>query len=232
MSKLKVDQITSVSETGSLQLSGNVKPDFSSSNTGLVPPSGTTDQREASPMMGSIRMNTETKILEYYDGTNWLAFQTTISAESQVLAMHYKIYGGSLNTSSAGQRNYVDHPSSEITFTTKAAGTSFLLYADQCGYQAGTGSGVNIAFNFNGTMYAGQNTSNGDTWMGAVHSGISSGSFNLKKMWLVSPNLAAGASVTAYVKCGHWNGSGNHYFNYPSYSPSSTFVIKEIVGAG
>ena len=69
MSKLKVDQISSVSETGSLQLSGNVKPDFSSSNTGLVPPSGTTDQREASPMMGSIRMNTETKILEYYDGT-------------------------------------------------------------------------------------------------------------------------------------------------------------------
>ena len=136
MSKLKVDQISSVSETGSLQLSGNVKPDFSSSNTGLVPPSGTTDQREASPMMGSIRMNTETKILEYYDGTNWLAFQTTISAESQVLAMHYKIYGSSLNTSSAGNQNYVDHPGSEITFNTKAAGTSFLLYADQCGYQS------------------------------------------------------------------------------------------------
>ena len=232
MSKLKVDQISSVSETGSLQLSGNVKPDFSSSSTGLVPPSGTTDQREASPMMGSIRMNTETKILEYYDGTNWLAFQTTISAESQILAMHYKVYGGSLNTSSSGNQNYVDHPSSEITFTTKAAGTSFLLYADQCGYQAGTSSGVNIAFNFNGTMYAGQNTGNGDTWMGAVHSGISSGSFNLKKMWLVQPNLASGASVTAYVKCGHWSGSGNHYFNYPSYNPSSTFVIKEIVGAG
>ena len=56
--------------------------------------------------------------------------------------------------------------------------------------------------------------------------------FNLKKMWLVQPNLASGASVTAYVKCGHWSGSGNHYFNYPSYNPSSTFIIKEIVGAG
>ena len=81
-------------------------------------------------------------------------------------------------------------------------------------------------------MYAGQNGNNGDTWMAAVHSGIGSGSFNLKKMWLVSPNLASGTAVTAYVKCGHWSGSGNHYFNYPSYTPSSTFVIKEIVGAG
>ena len=231
MSKLKVDQITSVSETGSLQLTGNVKPDFSSSNTGLVPPSGTTDQREASPMMGSIRMNTETKILEYYDGSNWLAFQTTISAESQVIAMHYKIYGSSLNTASSGNQNYVNHPGSEIVFNTKAAGTSFLLYADQAGYQSGTGSGVNIAFNFNGTMYAGQNTNNGDTWMGACHSGISSGSFNLKKMWLVQPNLAANTSVTAYIQCGHWSGSGNHYFNYDGYTPSSTFVIKELVGA-
>ena len=103
------------------------------------------------------------------------------------------------------------------------------MYADICGYQAGTGSGVNIAFEFNGVRYAGEPGSSGDSWMGAVHSGISSGSYNLKKMWTVSPNLAAGTSVTAYIQCGHWNGSGNHYFNYPNYNPTSTFVIKEFV---
>ena len=154
--------------------------------------------------------------------------QTTPAVSNSIVAMHYTIFGSSLNTAGPNQV-YQNHTGSAITFDTKEAGSSFVLMADICGYQAGTGSGVNIAFEFNGVRYAGEPGGNGDTWMGAVHSGISSGSFNLKKLYTVSPNLAAGTTVTAYIQCGHWSGSGNHYFNYPGYNPSSTFVIKECV---
>lgn len=228
-SKLKVDQITTVSETGTLSTAGNIKVDLSSSNSGLVVPRGNNSQRSSSPASGEIRMNSENKYLEYYNGTSWQAVSSTEATNNAILAMHYNVFTSSFNTSSAGAQNYVNHPGSAITFTTKATNSSFLLYADVCGYQEGTSSGVNVAFEFNGVRYAGINGGNGDHWMAACHSGVSSGSFNLKKMWMVSPGLSQGTSVTAYIQCGHWSGSGNHYFNYYAYTPSSTFVIKEFL---
>lgn len=228
-SKLKVDQISTVSETGTLSTTGNIKLDLSSSNSGLVLPRGNNSQRSTTPATGEVRMNSENKYMEYYNGTSWQAVQSVPATDNAIVAMHWNVFTSSYNTSSLGAQVYGNHPGSLITLTTKETNSSFMLIADVCGYQEGTSSGVNIAFTFNGVRYAGQDGGNGDHWMGACHSGISSGSFNLKKIWVVSPGLPQGTTVNAYIACGHWSGSGNHYFNYYSYSPSSTFVIKEFI---
>ncbi len=227
-SQLKVDEITTVSGTGTLKIAGNVQVNASDNTSGIILPNGTEAQRAAAPVIGETRFNNETKTVEFYNGTSWQRVQTTPAVSNSIVAMHYTIFGSTLNTAGPNQV-YQNHTGSAITFDTKETGSTFVLMADVCGYQAGTGSGVNIAFEFNGVRYGGEPGGNGDTWMAAVHSGISSGSFNLKKLYTVSPNLAAGTTVTAYIQCGHWSGSGNHYFNYPGYNPSSTFVIKECV---
>ena len=227
-SQLKVDEITTVSGSGTLKIAGNVQVNASDNTTGIILPNGTEAQRAAAPVLGETRVNNENKTVEFYNGTSWQRVQTTPAVSNSIVAMHYTIFGSTLNTAGPNQV-YQNHTGSTLTFDTTEAGSTFVLMADICGYQAGTGSGVNMAFEFNGVRYAGEPGNSGDTWMGAVHSGISSGSYNLKKMWTVSPNLAAGTSVTAYIQCGHWNGSGNHYFNYPNYNPTSTFVIKEFV---
>ncbi len=227
-SQLKVDEITTVSGSGTLKIAGNVQVNASDNTTGIILPNGTEAQRAAAPVLGETRVNNENKTVEFYNGTSSGKESNNSCSKQLNVAMHYTIFGSSLNTSGPNQV-YQNHTGSAITFDTKEAGSTFVLMADMCGYQAGTSSGVNIAFEFNGVRYAGEPGGNGDTWMGAVHSGISSGSFNLKKLYTVSPNLAAGTTVTAYIQCGHWSGSGNHYFNYPGYNPSSTFVIKECV---
>ena len=227
-SQLKVDEITTVSGTGTLKIAGNVQVNASENNTGIVLPNGTEAQRATAPVLGETRVNNENKTIEFYDGNNWQRVSTTPAVSNSVVAMHYVTFGNTLNTAGPNQV-YQNHTGSTLTFNTTETGSFFVLMADICGYQAGTGSGVNMAFEFNGVRYGGEPGNGGDSWMGAVHSGISSGSFNLKKLYTVSPNLAAGTSVTAYIQCGHWSGSGNHYFNYPGYSPISTFVIKECV---
>ena len=228
-SKLKVDQISTVSETGTLSTSGNIKLNLTSSTSGLVLPQGTEAQRDSTATFGELRGNTDNNTVEFYNGTSWQRVQTTPAVDNSIVAMHYSIFTSSLNTSSAGEKNYVNHPGSQITLTTTEDNSSFMMIADVAGYQAGTSSGVNIAFEFNGVRYAGINGSNGDTWMAACHSGVSSGAFNMKKIYIVSPNLPAGTTVDAYIQCGHWSGTGDHYFNYYAYTPSSTFVIKEFV---
>ena len=193
-SQLKVDEITTVSGTGTLKIAGNVQVNAADNTSGIVLPNGTEAQRAAAPVLGETRINNENKTIEFYNGTGWQRVSTTPAVSNSVVAMHYKIFGDVYNTSGPNQV-YTNHPGSTLTFNTTETGSSFVMYADIVGYQAGTGSGVNIAFEFNGVRYAGEPGSSGDTWMGAVHSGISSGAFNLKKMWTVSPNLAAGTSV-------------------------------------
>ena len=65
---------------------GKVAFNFPRPHIGLVPPSGDTSNRDSFQYEMDL-MNTETKILEYYDGTNWCSISNYYSsAESQVLA--------------------------------------------------------------------------------------------------------------------------------------------------
>lgn len=71
-SKLKVDQLTTTSESGTLEIVGDVAIDASSSTSALTLPTGTTIQRPASPQAGMIRYNIESGFLELYDGEDWI----------------------------------------------------------------------------------------------------------------------------------------------------------------
>lgn len=74
-SKLKIDEITTVAETGNVKTIGNIMIDMSSCNTGISLPKGTTAQRPSSPVEGTIRYNTEEEVVEFWDGTEWLYLQ-------------------------------------------------------------------------------------------------------------------------------------------------------------
>ena len=69
-SKIKVDQITTVSETGDIVIPGNVGLDGSQATTSWQLPSGTDGQRP-SATGGEIRYNTSVNRLEFYNGTEW-----------------------------------------------------------------------------------------------------------------------------------------------------------------
>ena len=84
-SKLKVDQLTTTSESGTLEIVGDVAIDASSSTSALTLPSGTTAQRPAAPQAGMIRYNTESgKIIIVI----WTWTQLTI------ILIHYLLYSG------------------------------------------------------------------------------------------------------------------------------------------
>ena len=69
-SKIKVDQITTLSESGNVVIPGNVGLDGSQANTAWKLPVGTTAERP-SGTPGEIRFNTTDAKLEFYNGTEW-----------------------------------------------------------------------------------------------------------------------------------------------------------------
>ena len=69
-SKIKVDQITTLSESGNVVIPGNVGLDGSQANTAWKLPQGTTAERP-SGATGEIRFNTTDMKLEFYNGTEW-----------------------------------------------------------------------------------------------------------------------------------------------------------------
>lgn len=71
MSKLQVDTITNVAESGFIAVTGNTSFDMSGTSYGLVLPRGTTAQRPSTATSGSLRFNTTTSEVEYWSGTAW-----------------------------------------------------------------------------------------------------------------------------------------------------------------
>jgi hypothetical protein len=233
-SKLKVDQLTTTSETGDLSFVGSIGIDMSASTKGLVLPKGTTAQRPTSGLTAGLqRYNTDLKAIEYYTGTEWRSTVTTAASDNVVVGMEYKIW----TTSFTQTTTYVYEkvPGSTLTFTTKETGSSFLLLQDMAVYIVGSSSGgSNGAFFWNNTLVGGahqssspgvSNSSLSDSWMGGMHSGLVS-SYNHKRIATYSPNLAAGTSVTVDAGIGTWGG-GTNYVNYPGYDINSSMVVIE-----
>lgn len=74
MSEARIDRISNENNTGGPTLSGITT--FSGQNY-FVPPKGTTAERPSDCPPGSIRFNTDSAHLEYFDGLQWLEFEAT-----------------------------------------------------------------------------------------------------------------------------------------------------------
>ena len=72
MSEARIDRISNENNTGGPTLSGITT--FSGQNY-FVPPKGTTAERPSDCPPGSIRFNTDSAHLEYFDGLQWLEFE-------------------------------------------------------------------------------------------------------------------------------------------------------------
>ena len=74
MSEIRVDSIGNESNTGGPVLSGITT--FSGQQY-FIPPKGTTAERPSDCPPGSIRFNTDSAHLEYWQGTVWLEFEAS-----------------------------------------------------------------------------------------------------------------------------------------------------------
>ena len=84
MSEIRVNSLGNETNTGGPELSGNTT--FSGQQY-FVPPRGTTAQRPSGCPAGSIRFNTDTAHLEYFDGLTWLEFEaSSVELGDQTLA--------------------------------------------------------------------------------------------------------------------------------------------------
>ena len=72
MSEARIDRISNENNTGGPTLSGITT--FSGQNY-FVPPKGTTAERPSDCPPGSIRFNTDSAHLEYFDGLQWLELE-------------------------------------------------------------------------------------------------------------------------------------------------------------
>jgi hypothetical protein len=71
MSKVILSEITTQGDENIINISAGSKLDLSRSNSYLQLPKGNTSERPSNAVSGSIRYNTDTKLVEYYDGTQW-----------------------------------------------------------------------------------------------------------------------------------------------------------------
>ena len=146
--------------------------------------------------------------------------------DTAIIAMHYQHWTSTFTSTAA--RTYESMPGSELTFNTTVDDSQFILMADFHSYQSGTSGGVNMAYYWQGTMYAGWNGSPGDSWMGGAHSGVASGGMNNKKILWLNPGLSAGTEVTTSCAVGHWSGTSSSVNSvYPGYSPEAEFIVLE-----
>ena len=74
MSEARIDSIANESNTGGPVLSGITT--FSGQQY-FIPPSGTTAERPSDCPPGSIRFNTDSAHLEYWNGLTWLEFEAS-----------------------------------------------------------------------------------------------------------------------------------------------------------
>ena len=74
MTNLRVDNITSRDGNNGPIFEGNLE---FSSTAHIVLPKGTTAERPVGIATGAMRYNTDTSVVEYYNGTSWVSVNTT-----------------------------------------------------------------------------------------------------------------------------------------------------------
>lgn len=123
-SKLKVNQITNIGETGYITTSGT-SFDLSGSNKSIILPAGSTEERPAAATQGALRFNTSTYKMEYYTGSTWLNTDGTPTPTTKTKWLVYSINTSASN--SVANPNIVDLYS--LTEST-ASGVSLVPYSE------------------------------------------------------------------------------------------------------
>ena len=138
----------------------------------------------------------------------------------------YSNTGESYTSSSSSPYTYTDIPSSTINFTSSITGGIYLLRCDlACYLNPDNGNGANAAFKFNGNKICGVDGSSGDAWQRLGHGSGGGGSGSLCRMFIHSPALSAGTSISANVMIANWGTSVT--VNYGGYSTFSEFYVME-----
>lgn len=152
---------------------------------------------------------------------------TTANIPSGSIIGHYYV-SGQYNFSYTNNSAYNDVSSFNVTFTTKATNSTFLVHIRTTGYADAGHGGVAIGMKLAGTLYVGGSSDQWSLWGNGVNN---AGSYNPMRHQLISPNIAAGTSVTAQVVAGAWSGSATKWLpgystSYPNLASLSIYEIK------
>jgi len=112
MSEARINRISNESGTGGPILSGITT--FSGLNY-FVPPKGTTAERPSNAPPGSLRFNTDSAHIEYFDGLQWLDFEafnveigiSTAAAPASSGTGHRGVFGGGDNPSDQSRLDFI-----------------------------------------------------------------------------------------------------------------------------
>jgi hypothetical protein len=158
MSEIRVDSIGNESNTGGPVLSGITT--FSGQQY-FIPPTGTTAERPSDCPPGSVRFNTDTAHLEYWQGTVWLEFEASSedlgdqnNSNSSGGTGARALTGGRASPSQTNIVDYVSIPTEGNAQDFGDMGGSFYRYARAssrtrglfAGGQPGSGSQESIEF--------------------------------------------------------------------------------------
>lgn len=116
-----------------------------------------------------------------------------------------------------------------LAITSKFANSKFYVNMQAQGYVSGVGGtnlGISRTISATTTRLLGVDGAAGDTWQGSGN-GQGTNSYNIKRPYLDSPNVAAGTVITYNMLQGVWS-SGTAYINYSGYTGASTITIMEI----
>lgn len=116
-----------------------------------------------------------------------------------------------------------------LAITSKFANSKFYVNMQAQGYMSGTGGtniGISRTISATTTRLLGTDGATADTWMGSGN-GQGTNSWNIKRPYLDSPNVAAGTVITYNMLLGLWS-SGTTYLNRAGFTGGSTITIMEI----
>lgn len=134
----------------------------------------------------------------------------------------YSTYGD-YDYSFTTSNSYLDVPSFNLTFTTKATNSIFLCDIRSTGYSTAGYNGISIGLKLNSTLYVGSGNDHWCLYGNSYGSGTTT-SYNPNRHMRVSPSFASGTSVTAQVCVGRWTNSGTSWL--PGYNSSYTSLAS------
>ena len=175
--------------------------------------------------MSTLRTNVITAV----GGTGTITVPTgnALGIPGYIVQVKFKSFNDA--TSLTALQAYTVVTNGTLAITSKFTNSKFYVNMQAQGYAQSTGGtniGISRTIGVTTTRLIGTDGAAGDAWMGNAN-GQGTNSWNIKRLFLDSPNVAAGTTITYNMLLAVWS-SGTTYVNYSGYTGGSTITILEI----
>tara|TARA_Y100000992_G_scaffold302335_1_gene276110 strand:- start:563 stop:1963 length:1401 start_codon:yes stop_codon:yes gene_type:complete len=230
---LKVDTISNLAATGYIGTEG-ASLDLSNSNHSLVLPTGGTGTRPASPKAGAMRYNSDTNLMEYYNGTEWL---NTDGSKNDTQQHRYLVWTGA-GTQNTGAPNGVQSPIQRTLSTITATQVNAISYVPVPDFPTGWNKAIFTSKNRPQCQWVFTRGPEVERWLNTLCNPYSNWSnySNTNSTYAVYPAIGSCSRVNQKMNFQHNNGGGESYdistLGYPGTVWSTGMVWGQIDSPG